>query len=277
MAMRLLVCICCIATSSATGVWSESQFKSKYDAHVKAMDSAQVKIANAEIVGEAIPAGQPEREMHRWYQDVNAAVKADAKAIMDKTVADALGNYPTADCMTKIGTASKNNVGTWQTLYPIYLSVSGDVVQADAAAATAQVAATAATKAVAQAAGAAAIAAANKVKTTATAAAATASAAAIACQCVHALSGAEKDLAIKAGFHSKLFDLFQRGMTAALTAPVSMATVSTFVTGTLGTSLPGSAPEGQLTQPMYSAADATLRVSMMRAMVSELNGQLPVV
>jgi len=224
------------------------------------MDSAQVKIANAEIVGEAIPAGKPEREMHRWYQDVNAAVKADAKAIMDKTVADALGNYPTADCMTKIGTAKKNNVGTWQTLYPIYLSVSGDVVQADAAAATATVAAAAAPADAA-------------LKATA----ATATAAAIACQCVHALSGAEKDLAIKAGFHSKLFDLFQVGMTAALTAPLSMAKVSTFVTGTLGTSVPGSGPEGQLTQPMYSAADATLRVSMMRAMVSELNGQLPVV
>jgi len=239
MAMRLLVSICCIVTSSATGVWSENQFKTKYDAYVVNLDSAAVKTANANIVGEAIPADTNEKGMHRWYHDVNAAVQADAKAIMGKTLADRLahGNYPTADCMTKINTAIGASAD-WATLYPIYLSVTGDEVPVVPPAS------------------------ADTVKAQA---------------CVHALSGAEKELAIQAGFHSKLFGYFTSKMTAALTGTLTMTKVSDFVTGTLAAAAPTAPADGKLTQPMYSQADATLRGEMMRAMVNQLNGQLPAV
>jgi len=242
MAMRLLVSICCIVASSATGVWSESQFKQKYAAYVGTLDSAAVKAANAAIVGAAIPPEGAERNLHRWYHDVNAAVQADAKAIMGKTLADrsAVVDFTATDpCMTKIKDAVDAHDGDWDNLYPIYVKVSGDDVPSQGS---------------------------DEVKT--------------AQACVHALSGAERKKTLEDGFQSKLFGFFQTKMTTALNNVHGVDSVSKFVTGTLTDVAPSAntpEAEGKFTQPMYSVADATLRDAMMRAMVNRLKAQLPAV
>jgi len=264
MAMRLVVSICCIVTSSAAAVYSEVQFKKEYDGYVIGKDASAVKTANANIVGAVPPQQQIEKDLHRWYHDVNAAVQADAKAIMGKTLADrlAMESYPlaAADCMAKINSAIGAKDDKWANLYPIYLSVSGDKVEADNVEAQKKIAAKG--KAAGSAEDLAFIAATNQ---------------AAACHCVHALSGAEKDLAIKNGFNSKLFAFFKKEMTDALKNENSVAGVSAFVTGTLAADAPVAVPKGQKTQPMYSKADATLRGEMMIAMVNQLKAKLPAV
>jgi len=251
MAMRLLVSICCIVTSSATsttlaattttapsasGVWSESQFKKEYDDYVLVKDASSVKTANANIVGALPPTQQKEIDMHRWYHDVNAAVQADAKAIMDKALVDKSAHgQSTADCLALIEVAMSRT--DWATDNPIYLEIVGDDVLVAGPNKEAQ-------------------------------------------DCVNALSGPEKELAIKVGMRSPLFRYFDDKWKAAVTAAdEDVPGVSGLVTGTLGATVPVPADEktGKFTQPMYSQADATLRGEMMIAMVNQLKAKLPVV
>lgn len=234
MAMRLLVSICCIVTSSAAGVWSESQFKKDYDAYVFGKDASFVKTANANIVGALTPKDTKESELHRWYHDVNAAVQADAKATMDKALADQSAHvHPTADCLALITAAMPPK--DWATDNPIYLQIVGDDVLAAGAPKKAQ-------------------------------------------DCVNALNGPEKELAIKVGMRSHLFGYFDTAWKAAVAkADKDVPGVSGLVTGTLGATLPGDEKTGKTTQPMYSSADATLRGEMMIAMVNQMKAKLPVV
>jgi len=234
MAMRLLVSICCIVTSSAAGVWSEIQFKKEYDAYVLGKDASGVKTANANIVGASIPDDASEKELHRWYHDVNAAVQADAKATMDKALADQSANvYPTADCLALIKAAMPPK--DWATDNPIYLKIVGDDVLADGAPKTAR-------------------------------------------DCINALNGPEKELAIKVGMRSYLFGYFDTAWTAAVKdADKDVPGVSGLVTGTLAAKATADKKTGQTTQPLYSTADSTLRAEMMSAMVNQMKATLPVV
>jgi len=233
MAMRLLVSICCIVTSSAGGVWSQSQFKKEYDAYVLGKDASSVKTANANIVGASVLTEAKETDMQRWYHDVKAEVQADAKAIMDKALADtsAHGHYPTADCLKLITAAMPPT--DWATDNPIYLKIVGDDVLVGAE---------------------------KKAQ-----------------DCVNALSGPEKEMAIRVGMQSPLFGYFVTKWQTAYTALVTkdVASVSKLVTGTLEAKAPGAPKLGKDTQPMYSTADATLRGEMMIAMVNQLKAELP--
>jgi len=239
MAMRLLVSICCIVTSSAGGVFSESQFNNKYLDYVLDMDVTSVKNANANIIGEALPSNQKEIDMNRWYHDVNAEVQSDAKAAMGKAVADkSSGLHPTFDCLALIKKAMPNPSATFAADNLVYLSIVGDDIRADGDNKNAQ-------------------------------------------DCVNALSGPEKELAIKVGMRSGLFGYFdtewKKQVKAALAAEPTkgVAVVSELVTGTLGATAGEATDKWKDTQPMYLKTDATLRSEMMIAMVNQLKANLP--
>jgi len=125
MAMRLLVSVCCIVTSSAADVYSEHQFKTVYDTLVLSKDAAEVRTINANIVGTDTPPNQV--ELHKWYHDVSAAVQADAQAIMGKALANKAGSaptHPTADCLALIHKAMTG--ATWALAYPVYIKILGE-------------------------------------------------------------------------------------------------------------------------------------------------------
>lgn len=123
MAMRLLVSVCCIVTSSAADVYSEHQFKTVYDTLVLSKDAAEVRTINANIVGTDTPPNQV--ELHKWYHDVSAAVQADAQAIMGKALANKAPTHPTAECLTSIEGAMHGKAA-WAAAYAVYSKVLGE-------------------------------------------------------------------------------------------------------------------------------------------------------
>merc|ERR1712238_322122 len=111
---------------------SEHQFTTKYAAYVDKMkmDAADVRTANANIVNTAPPpvALKEETGMHRWYHDVDAAVQANAKAIMGKELVKAeaaAGAHPTASCLTDLKAAMAPAL-VFADMYENYNKILGD-------------------------------------------------------------------------------------------------------------------------------------------------------
>jgi len=94
--------------------------------------------------------------------------------------------------------------------------------------------------------------------------------------CINALSGADKELALKVGLRGKLFGLFKTKFETDVLS-TDMSTVSKMVSGTLAAAAGANANEGHNTQPMYYGADTVLRRQMMELMVGKLNAKLPIV
>jgi len=238
--MNIRLLMCCLSGAAAAGVFSEHQFTTEYATYVDQKDAAAVRTTNANIVNTAPPAVSlaKEHEMHRWYHDVDAAVQADAKAIMGKALVKAeaaSGAHPTANCLTDILAAMP--AGAFKKMYEDYNKILGDSTLKDDGTEDKQIKARA---------------------------------------CVKALSGAEKELAIQAGLRAPLFKKFQDALTLGLPkTPPDMLLASELVTGTLAATADAKVEKGKDTQPMYSMADAALRREMMSEMVTQLNHNLP--
>lgn len=242
MAVRLLVCACLLFGVSAADVYSEAGFKKAYDAYVlDLLDAAAVKSANANIVGSAIPTETVEKELHRWYHDVDTAEQAEANAVMDKAhVAKPAAAFQTSSCLADITAAQVKTAGqatkpTWDEQYKVYNKILAEKVGV-------------ATKGT------------PKWETEDVKA----------WSCLNALSGAQKELAINS-LTAKLFGVFKETAGTEVKKATDLHLVSQFVSGTLAANPGIDAANGKDTQPMYTQADAGLRREMMQYMVTELN------